>query len=695
MKNNNWSCLVLIAIIFTCLWMNAPLIAQETSTTTSEKPHQVQQKPVKPENLNEAKKTDNSQKQTINNEPKKPPVEELILDPKETPENSDLLKNEKLEIDPEKIEQVEKARQKEVKTAEINPHITQEAINKLFKHGSSLLDKTFEEALPVEEVVKEPEKEIVKVPVEVGYKNILYLGGTDRAETYKRSLDIATRIEKIIKEAIDEYRDHLDVSIDVEDNKYVIKIDDQYIMDVTEEDAIANEVSLIHLLKVWKYNISKTTNKYLNDKLILTDAEIIRYILLSLFVLILLISLIELIRRKTEIKIAGLTNTILTKLFKYIKQSRLKKGRPIKEETENVISEKITSVSEDFKLIYNAVIYLIIVNVIFIYIIIALYYHPATDEIVNSSANNFFAAIFAVADSVYYWFVSEQTWKGIVKAIIAILDMIIVIFFLKIITAIVINVSDIILADRVQRAKHIETIIKVVHQTLIVLIVIGSAIFILAQLGLDIAPVLAGVGIAGIAVGIAAQNLIKDIINGVFFLIEDQFGMDDIIKIDDTIGRVEFMTLRFTMIRDLSGTAHIVPNSQITRVSIYTKYWARANLDVSIAYKEDVDTAISLINETASKMREEMPELIFEEHSILGVNSLGDSSVDIKIIMKTAPGEQWAVEREFRRRIKYVFDQNNIEIPFPHRTVYMPQNIGYSATKVDNAQAPDNENPQE
>lgn len=621
----------------------------------------------------------------INEKEKKKNIEDvIILDPKNIPEDSGFFTENEHIIPPEKIKLIEKINEEkninEEKIVEVNPEITGGKIQKVFSQGTDLLDKSLHEVLPTEqEQEKEPEK-VYKVPVDLGGKTIIYIGGCDRALAYKRSFEITTLTEKIIKDAVLDYKQHLDVTIDIDPEKdiYVIKIDGKPVINVTDEDAKANEVSLIRLLKVWKYNISKTVNKYLEEKLILTDAEIMYFIILGFFVLLLVVSVIELFRRKTEDKVGQLTKAILEKIYHYIKSRRLKRGKVYKEEIEKVINEKINKVSSDIKLIYNAITFLLTVNIILFVVIIALYYHPSTEEMVNSSANNMFAVLFSYADSVYEWFISHDTWRCFIKSLVAVLDATVLIFFLKLIIAILINVSDIILADRVQRAKHLETILKIVDQTLTLLIILGVIIFILYIHGVDMGAVLAGLGIAGVAVGIAAQNLIRDIINGLFFLLEDQFGIEDIIKVDNTIGKVEYMSLRFTMIRDLSGTAHIIPNSQIARVSVYTKDWARAHLDIGIAYKEDIDTAVRLIDETADKLREEYPEIIIERHKIMGVNSLGDSSVDIKLLIKTAPGEQWSVEREFRKRIKYAFDKNNIEIPFPHRTVYMPQNIGYN-----------------
>jgi small conductance mechanosensitive channel len=204
--------------------------------------------------------------------------------------------------------------------------------------------------------------------------------------------------------------------------------------------------------------------------------------------------------------------------------------------------------------------------------------------------------------------------------------------------------------------------------------VVIAAITILTVLGnfVDIGPLLASVGVLGLAVSFGAQSLVKDVITGTFMLLEGQFAVGDVVRVADVSGQVERVTLRTTVLRDLHGVVHIIPNGEITRVSNLTKSWSRAVLDVGVAYKESVDRVIDVMREIGVEFHAD-PEwrpLLLGEPEVLGVDSFGDSAVVIRMIVQTLPQQQFPVGRELRRRIKNRFDAENIEIPFPHVTVY-------------------------
>jgi small conductance mechanosensitive channel len=192
---------------------------------------------------------------------------------------------------------------------------------------------------------------------------------------------------------------------------------------------------------------------------------------------------------------------------------------------------------------------------------------------------------------------------------------------------------------------------------------------------MDIGPLLASVGVLGLAISFGAQSLVKDVISGTFMLLEGQFGIGDVVRVTDVSGQVEKITLRTTVLRDSQGVVHIIPNGEITRVSNLTKTWSRAVLDVGVAYKEDVDRVIAVLDELGREFHAD-PEwgaLLVEEPLVLGVEDLGDSAVVIRVSARTLPEKQWDVAREWRRRIKKRFDRENIEIPFPHLTFYWGQ----------------------
>lgn len=193
--------------------------------------------------------------------------------------------------------------------------------------------------------------------------------------------------------------------------------------------------------------------------------------------------------------------------------------------------------------------------------------------------------------------------------------------------------------------------------------------------GINISPLLAGAGVLGLAIGFGAQHLVNDIISGVFMLLEDQYGVGDVIDVGEAIGVVEGIGLRSTRVRDVTGTLWHVPNGEIRRVGNMSQEWSRALLDIGVAYGTDLDEAAEVIKKVADDMytEETYSGLFLSEPEIWGIESLSADSVDIRLVIKTKPGEQWAIARELRRRIKFALDQAHIEIPFPQRTVWIRQ----------------------
>jgi len=225
----------------------------------------------------------------------------------------------------------------------------------------------------------------------------------------------------------------------------------------------------------------------------------------------------------------------------------------------------------------------------------------------------------------------------------------------------------------VEGQKRAETMSHILENTLRVVVLIAALLMILKEIGIDIGPLLAGAGIVGLAVGFGAQSLVKDVISGFFILMENQMNVGDVVRVAGEAGLVEAIKLRTTVLRDLEGNVHVVPNGAISVLTNMTKEWSRALLDIGVAYKEDVDHVIGILREVAEEMRNdgEFAPMILEPLEVLGLDSFGESSVNIKVMFKTIPLKQWAVAREFRRRVKKAFDERGIEIPFPHRTLYM------------------------
>ncbi len=224
-----------------------------------------------------------------------------------------------------------------------------------------------------------------------------------------------------------------------------------------------------------------------------------------------------------------------------------------------------------------------------------------------------------------------------------------------------------------ERKKRIKTLGRIFKNTIAVVAGIIFGLIILKELGVDIGPILAGAGIVGLAVGFGAQTLVKDVLSGLFILMENHFRVGDVIQVAGVAGLVESISLRVTTLRDLEGKVHIIANGEMGVLSNLTKEWSRVVLDIGVAYKEDPDYVMEVIREVGKEMTDdkEYKKLILEPVEILGVDDFADSAVVIKAMIKTRPLKQWQVAREFRRRLKKAFDNKNIEIPFPHRTIYM------------------------
>lgn len=231
-----------------------------------------------------------------------------------------------------------------------------------------------------------------------------------------------------------------------------------------------------------------------------------------------------------------------------------------------------------------------------------------------------------------------------------------------------------------------KTLVPLAHAVVKVGLIFLAALVLLEQLGVNTGPILAGVGILGLAVGFGAQSLVKDVITGLFILFEDSISVGDVATLRGTGGLVEKITLRAVTLRDLSGNVHVIPNSSIDMVTNMTKEYSRYVLDVGVAYREDVDEVIGVLQEVDEAMRADLEygKDMLEPIEILGLDRFADSAIVVRARLKTKPIQQWRIGREFNRRMKQVFDARGIEIPFPHRTVYwgMPKERAQDAIHV-------------
>jgi small conductance mechanosensitive channel len=242
-------------------------------------------------------------------------------------------------------------------------------------------------------------------------------------------------------------------------------------------------------------------------------------------------------------------------------------------------------------------------------------------------------------------------------------------------------------ADDPGRAQRVETVARTFRYVTTVVIAIVAGTLVLGQLGISIAPILAAAGVAGIAVGFAAQSLIKDYFNGFFLLIEDQVRVGDVVEVTGVSGRVEGMTLRYIQLRNFDGHVFFVPNGTVDKVKNLTRDFAQAVIEVGVAYREDADEALAIMREVGQAMRadEVFGPKIADDTELIGVERWDDSAVIVRCRLKIVPPiEQWSVRREFLKRLKKAYDERGIEIPFPHLTLYpgQPKNGDAPALQV-------------
>ncbi len=222
-------------------------------------------------------------------------------------------------------------------------------------------------------------------------------------------------------------------------------------------------------------------------------------------------------------------------------------------------------------------------------------------------------------------------------------------------------------------SKRIRTLMNVLWTIVVGLIWFVATLTTLGQIGVNVGPILAGAGVVGLAVGFGAQNLVKDLVSGFFLILENQVRVGDVAEINGTGGLVEAITFRTIVLRDLSAVVHVFPNGSINTLSNRTKDWSAYVIDMGVAYKEDTDHVVEVMRRVGEELRADAkygPSML-EPIEILGVDDFADSAVNIKVRLKTLPLQQWNVGREYRRRLKKAFDAERIEIPFPHRTLYM------------------------
>jgi small conductance mechanosensitive channel len=236
-------------------------------------------------------------------------------------------------------------------------------------------------------------------------------------------------------------------------------------------------------------------------------------------------------------------------------------------------------------------------------------------------------------------------------------------------------------ASSAEHAKRVDTIARVFRHVSAVIIGLIAGMLVLSELGLSIAPILGAAGVVGVAVGFGAQSLVKDFFSGFFILLENQVRLGDVVQVGGKSGLVEEVTLRYVRLRDYDGNVHFVPNGMIDVVSNFTLDFAYSVVDAGVAYREDVDEALGIMQEVAEEMRRDpvFGLKIREPVEVVGVERWDDSAVVLRVRFKVLPIEQWNVRREYLKRLKRAFDAAGIEIPYPHLTLYPGRNKDGSA----------------
>ena len=236
-----------------------------------------------------------------------------------------------------------------------------------------------------------------------------------------------------------------------------------------------------------------------------------------------------------------------------------------------------------------------------------------------------------------------------------------------------------------QLAQRSNTLSRVIIQVISFIVWLVAILMILSAVGINILPLIAAIGVAALAVGLAAQNIIRDYIHGFFIIMEDWYRVGEVAMIVGIAGVVDAMTLRRTILRDINGTMHVIPNNKVDLASNMTRDWARVNLNVAVAYKENPSSVFGIINRIGRELKDDpvWGEDLLTTPEVTRVDNLGDHGVEIKILADTKPMKQWALMGELRKRLKDRFDEEGIEIPWPHTKVYFGNELRGERVVID------------
>ena len=223
------------------------------------------------------------------------------------------------------------------------------------------------------------------------------------------------------------------------------------------------------------------------------------------------------------------------------------------------------------------------------------------------------------------------------------------------------------------RRQQVVTLIHILHWSANAVIVLVAGLMVLGAFGVNITPLLASAGIVGLAFTLGAQSLLKDILNGVLILVEDQYAVGDTIRVGDVSGQVEQITLRATYIRTVDGDLYLVPNGEVRVVGNRTQDWSSVAIDLGVAYEEDLDRVLAVLEDSAAAFAQQprFEPLLLEPPHVLGVTGLGDWAVSVRVRLKTQPGQQWQLGRELRKHLLAACAREGIDLPYPRQEVWL------------------------
>lgn len=512
---------------------------------------------------------------------------------------------------------------------------------------------------------------LVKEPVIFGNETLFYIADYNFINAKKRAKNVSTAIFTALQDIETPVRAKIfNVS-----KTYEIYIEDEKIVTVKDIDAIVNNLSVKKLAKRWKAAIDRVARKCDKHPLSVSPNPPLVDVGILLLIVLIILALSELLRIKSNKYVLLIADKKAESISNFFLNWKKEKSDPLTDEQiqsrKDHIKEKINKISLEINNLINYFTKVIQILAILGFINYTLYRFPETNYYVRDFTNLELSVIEIIRESISRWIISPYTWESFGRIILIIFITILLFQIVNIVGTGIENILNSIIDMKHTRETRIQTLSRVIRTTIKIILVLITIVIVLSEMGLNITPILAGAGIIGLAISFGAQSLVKDIINGIFILLEDQFGIGDVITVDTSSGVVENMTLRITVLRDLSGNVHIIPNGQITKVTVATKNWARANIDISIAYKEDIDTAIKIIKEVAEQMYKDFPEDIISEPQVLGVDEIRENIVTIKLIIDTNAGKQWFIGREYRRRVKYALDAHNIQNPYQERMFFL------------------------